>query len=159
MGMVHPVQEWRFPSLAAPEVFYPQPLFAFFQGVHRGRSWRSDKLDRAKAMSSTPLFDRYAPDDPTVTRHKGNPQSEAAHEAVRLAKRNQHRRILDELARVGSRGSTCQELSYRLGMAYTSISARLSELKRSGDVLENGEKRATSSYCMAAVVVLRQYAK
>jgi len=108
-------------------------------------------------MSGLPLFDRYTPDDPCAGKHRGNEQSEAAHETVRLVKREQHQRILSALAVAGPYGRTCEELSRWIHMAYTSVSARLSELKRSGEVLETGETRPTSSGCQAAVVVLRQF--
>lgn len=110
--------------------------------------------------SATPLFDavsRYEQDDPCSRKHRGAPTSEAAHEAAKSVKRKQHAEILSALAVAGAYGRTCYELSQRLGMAYTSASARLSELKRSGEVVESGERRPTPSGCSAAVVVLPRF--
>ncbi len=104
------------------------------------------------------LFDRYAADDVCSHKHGGSETSEAAHEVIRPVRRLQHQAILDNLAAAGRHGRTCAELSERLMMAYTSVSARLSELKRSGDVVESGEKRPTPSGCLAFVVVPPRYA-
>jgi hypothetical protein len=103
-----------------------------------------------------PLFDReptsrYAPaEDITSRKHGGNAESEAAHEAVRPRKSEQQERVL---AYVSQRGSaTVWEISEGLGLPYTSVSARASELRRDGRLYATGRKRPTPTGSYAAVL-------
>jgi len=99
-----------------------------------------------------PLFDRYAVDDICASRHGGSPESEDAYAAVKPRKEDLHEAILRELQRRGESGATCEQLSRALGMRYTTTSARISELKRQGRVVSTGERRPTTTGCMAAVL-------
>lgn len=99
------------------------------------------------------MFDRYACDDITASRHKGAETSEEAFEVVRPLRIRMQRRILDHLRRCGDFGSTTEEVAVALGMPYTTVSARLSELKRDGRIRATGNHRATSTGCAAKVVV------
>ena len=107
-------------------------------------------------MSSLPLFDRYSLEDLCSRKHRGSPESEAAHAVVVPRKAELHALILGELAwlaEVGA-GGTCEELSQALQMRYTTCSARCSELLKAGRIRKSGARRPTSTGCLAAVLVI-----
>jgi hypothetical protein len=111
-------------------------------------------------VSSLPLFDRYAVDDVCAKRHGGSPTSEDAHDSIREHKEAQRQRILRCLEARGPRGGTCEEVARQIGMRYTTVSGRLSELKnhKDGRAKDSGYRRPTTSGHGAAVVVLARYA-
>jgi hypothetical protein len=93
--------------------------------------------------------------DVTSGRHKGNAQSEAAHASVFPKKE----RMVDQLLRFirmrGAQGATCEEIcEICKWMRYTSVSARLSEMKRDGLIREDGRTRPTTGGDPAAVLVV-----
>jgi hypothetical protein len=110
-------------------------------------------------VSGLPLFDRYAVDDVCAKRHRGAPTSEDAHDSIREHKEAQRQRILRCLEVQGPRGGICEEIARQLGMRYTTVSGRLSELKnhKDGRARESGRRRRTTSGHGAAVVVLARY--
>jgi DNA-binding transcriptional ArsR family regulator len=77
--------------------------------------------------------------DVTRNRHRGNPESEAANERVSLSKSVDRVRIYQTLQDEGPR--TSKELSRELAMRYTTVSARLSELKAMQLIEKTGERR------------------
>ena len=100
------------------------------------------------------LFDVPAVDvsrDITRNRHRGNPQSEAAHESITGSKIAMQQAILRFMAAQGEYGSICNEAEIGLIMLHQTCSARFSELRASGQIVPTGTKRPTSSGRMAAV--------
>lgn len=84
--------------------------------------------------------------DITRNRHRGNPESEAAHDSIVLYKSESQLRVLEVLRR---KGATSKELSRSLSMGYTTVSARLSELKKLGEIEPTGEKRERAAVLRA----------
>lgn len=84
------------------------------------------------------------------SRHCGNSQSFLANLRVANHKPTQRERIYLELL---DANATCEELSVRLNMRYTTVSARLSELKAMHWVTESGERRLTSGRVVHASVL------
>ena len=76
--------------------------------------------------------------DITANRHKGNAESRAAHQSVIHRKAGDQQRILDYLK---GRASTSKEIARALAMNYTTVSARLSELKVLRRLNRPGERR------------------
>lgn len=110
--------------------------------------------------AATPLFDRYAPDDPCAKRSRGSLESEQAFENARGHSETDRLRILDFVTGEGAFGATVEEISLALGMRMTTVSARVSELKHATDgrLVKSGARRATTSGSAAAVVVARVFA-
>jgi hypothetical protein len=101
---------------------------------------------------------RYAPNDVTASRHRGSEESELAHERIEPHKTEMQGRVLDFLRAVGRTGATTDEVSRAVGMAYTSASARMSELKADGRAVLTDRRRKTTWGSPAAVVVAREFA-
>jgi predicted HTH transcriptional regulator len=77
--------------------------------------------------------------DVTRNRHGGNAESEAANERVIDHKEAQRWHIYHHLKTNGPQ--TSKEIRRDFPMNYTSVSARLSELKRDGWIESTGERR------------------
>lgn len=93
-------------------------------------------------------------EDICANRHGGNEQSEEAFKSIELSRNKIARKIIEYLAACGPYGLTTYEASRDLDIAYTTASARLSELKRDGLIKANGDKRKTASGRNAAVYIL-----
>lgn len=96
-------------------------------------------------------------DDITANYHGGNPESVAAHESVKDSKEAGQllvRRMLEETYR--DDGLSCDEFEVITGMIHQSASARFSELKRAGVIVEI-TKRPTRTGCAAVVFGLARY--
>ena len=94
---------------------------------------------RWSGLSSHPtLFDPYP--DISRRRHRANAASEDANRKIEPRKARLRRDILDYLRR-WPEGRTCKEVSFDLSMAYTTASARLSEMKRDRQVVVTGDRR------------------
>lgn len=96
------------------------------------------KRRRGGLTSHPTLFDPVP--DITRRRHRARPTSEAANRRVEPHKSELRDRLVSYL-RLHPTGRTCKELSNELPMAYTTASARLSELKRDDLVVVTGERR------------------
>ena len=83
-------------------------------------------------------------------RSSSNPNSFLANLHVSGRKRTQRERIYVELVEHGP--ATCEELSGRLGLRYTSVSARLAELKADRWITPSGAERKTTGGELASVV-------
>ena len=91
--------------------------------------------------------------DITRNYHKGNPESVNAYKKkIRHSKSKVGELILGYLKK--SDGLTCEELEDLTAMKHQTVSARLTELKKSGRVIVIG-KRKTRSNCLAAVYVAK----
>lgn len=103
-------------------------------------------------------FPVSAPRDVCARKHRGNPESAAANARAHTAKYETRALIYNWLLIAGSRGGTCWEISRETGMAYTTCSARLSELKAEAWVApargadEKVLRRKTSTGSWAAVL-------
>lgn len=85
------------------------------------------------------LFDQQP--DISRRRHRANGSSAAANRKVEPRKSDLRRRILEYLKSFPE-GRTCKEVSCDVpNMPYTTASARLSEMKREGLVVETGLRR------------------
>jgi len=83
-------------------------------------------------------------------RSQGNAESAAAFQ--RTNRSRDRERILECVRAAGQHGLTVEEIADRLGMRYTTASARCSELKRDG-LLRPAGRRATRTGSMAGVLV------
>jgi hypothetical protein len=90
--------------------------------------------------------------DITTRRHRHSPTSDAAFEAIKDHAPNLRERVWQFIHSRGKLGATTYEVSEALGMKYTTVSARMSELKRDGRIVETGQRRVTDSNCAAAVM-------
>ncbi len=72
--------------------------------------------------------------------HKGNPESVAANTKASKHKRSNKRRIIKAVLLCGD--CTCEELEGLLGLSHQTTSARLSDLKRDGAILQVGTHKA-----------------
>jgi hypothetical protein len=82
-------------------------------------------------------------------RHSGSPESKAANRGVAERKEDQGDRVWQLIC---VRPMTCEEASMSLGMRYTTVSARLAQLKADFWAVKTGNHRRTTSGSMAAVV-------
>jgi hypothetical protein len=83
-------------------------------------------------------------------RHQMNAHSFLANLHVAGRKHTQRERIYLYLSEKGS--ATCEELSLRLSMRYTSVSARIAELKAATWITPSGEERKTTGGEWASVL-------
>lgn len=109
-------------------------------------------------MSDYPLFEiidkAWADRDICQHNHRGNPESEAAHESTKHRKIEDCRRIVDYIKQHGPQ--TCFELSQALGMPYQTASGRCADLRYKLKQIEpNGQQRPTGTGSMAAVLRLK----
>jgi len=78
--------------------------------------------------------------DITANYHGGSPNSVAANKRATNNKRVDRQRIVSALRRNRRRGLTCEEIEIKLGMKHQTASARLTDLKRAGDVTVIGRR-------------------
>src|SRR4029077_1402792 len=109
-------------------------------GVVTQKGWTLSRLPRPES-------------DICARRHRNAPTSVTADESIVHVKAILRQSVLDLIAARGEAGLIVEEVSSRLNMRYTSASARVSELKATGAVVDTGRRRKTSSGRMAAVVV------
>jgi hypothetical protein len=79
--------------------------------------------------------------DPCANRHKGNPQSEAAHKRIVHTKQDTYKRITDLLRARGPYGATSKEIAAAFGVQLNTISGRFAEMKQMKWIKETGERR------------------
>lgn len=77
--------------------------------------------------------------DVCARKHKGNPQSEGAHQRVRGTKEDAYEKILSFIRFVGP--SSSKEIAEAFGTGIHCVSPRLYEMKQRGMLAETGEKR------------------
>lgn len=85
-------------------------------------------------------------------RHKGNANSFLANLRVAGRKHSLCDRIYLSLYQNGPQ--TCEQLSLRLGIRYTTCSGRVSELKAEKLIWETGEQRETTAGATASVLAV-----
>ena len=61
------------------------------------------------------------------------------------------------IAMGGKRGKTTEEVEEHLGMKHQTVSARVYELKKSGEVFDSGQRHTNSSGCKAALMVHNRF--
>ena len=83
-------------------------------------------------------------------RSSHSPRSFLANLHVTGRKRSQRERIYLQLRDFGP--ATCEELSQRIALRYTSVSARLAELKADRWITPSGQERETTAGEMASVM-------
>lgn len=91
--------------------------------------------------------------DPTADRHGGNPESQAA--GASIEPEWIRRRVRRYVETRGYIGATCDEIEHALDLRHQTASARITELKRRGDLIDTGRRRPTTSGRAAAVYVTR----
>lgn len=87
--------------------------------------------------------------DICARRHKGNPESAAAHASIINRKKAMSSAILEVCRR---RPSTCDEVEVELGILHQTAGARIAELKAIGLLIDTKDRRPTRSGRMAAVL-------
>lgn len=88
----------------------------------------------------------------------GRANRRQVHEAGQPRHSGDRARIVALLEQRGPGGATRYELSVALGLPYTTVSGRVTDLKRMGVVKDLAEKRQTPTGAPACVVVLVQVA-
>lgn len=101
---------------------------------------------------------RKMSDDITYNKHGGNPFSTAAHS--RTNKERDRNRIYAFIYARGHYGATADEVNHELfgGTFAPTVSARFSDLKKSGDLVSAGTSRRTRKQCAAEVFVCKLFA-
>lgn len=95
--------------------------------------------------------------DICIHRHKGNAESVAANERVSPFKTELRMQIYDWfLHKAGAQGSTCKEASRCMEIGYTTMSARISELKAEYWLRETGRRRAGAAVLVAVTAEERK---
>lgn len=93
------------------------------------------------------LFDAKPLSDICRNRHQRNQQSKDANARIQPCKRTLQLRILNHLKANG--GATSKEIRDALSIPYTTVSARLSELKQSREVRATAERRDGAAVVVA----------
>lgn len=93
--------------------------------------------------------------DPDITAgyHRGNPESVEADASISEQKGRLRRRVAGWIRDRGDIGATCEEVERGLDMAHQTASARITELKKTGELLVTDRRRPTGSGRNAAVYV------
>ncbi|QDV42941.1 hypothetical protein Enr13x_27930 [Stieleria neptunia] len=97
------------------------------------------------SASQTPLFDHG--------QHAKATRAAAA-SAAKEKGPNRRLQILTLLRSRGTTGATRHEIADAMGWPLSSVCSPVLELLRTGDLIENGEKRKTQFGSMAAVIVV-----
>lgn len=106
-------------------------------------------------MPGQTMADFMHDSDITKNYHGGNELSaEAESSTPRSVREKQRNLILQHVTACGENGSTCDEAEIVLAMPHQTCSARCSELKRDGLVVESGKTRPTRQGKKAAVLTL-----
>jgi hypothetical protein len=99
-------------------------------------------------------------DDITWNKHGGNANSTAANASTQSRKARDRARIYTYIHERGGYGATCDEACIALGMLTQTGSARFSEMKRDGDILDTGKRRPTHrGRCQASVFITDAFGK
>jgi hypothetical protein len=85
---------------------------------------------------------------------RGSDTSKAAADTIQPDTARQKREILDFIGRFPTTGATCDEVEWGLGIRHQTASARISELKAAGRIIDSGARRPTASGRKAAVYVI-----
>lgn len=91
--------------------------------------------------------------DITANRHKGAETSVAAYDRIKADLPKVRRWVYEMFLRRPVKGFTVHEIAERLDVSPNVVSGRLTELKRDGLIVPNGEKRGK-----AAVLVRKEIA-
>ena len=92
--------------------------------------------------------------DICILYHKGNAESSAAHYYVKLTAKSYRTLIFNIIRSCNHNGITCEEIELSHDWKHQTVSARISELKRDGEIIANG-KRQTTSGCMASIYFVK----
>ena len=85
-------------------------------------------------------------------RHRGNPESEAAFQALLPTLSNRRQEVLLIIRKSGFKGLTVHEVAEMLGTTPNAVSGRFTELKRDGLIMKWG-KRPTPTGGSAGVYI------
>lgn len=91
--------------------------------------------------------------DVTAAYHGNNARSMEAHQSVIPHKEAMQAAILGYISRQEGLGATCDEIESVMGYTHQSASARVTELKALGKIVDSGLKRKTRSGRNATVYV------
>lgn len=94
--------------------------------------------------------------DICANRHRGNSASVAANERIAPSKLEIRRRIYQWFLEKAADGATGKDVTRCMGLAYTTASARLSELKADGWLVDTGKRREGAAVLRAVSAEDRQ---
>lgn len=118
-------------------------------GVRRAVGGESERLN-ADDPSGERQAEILPAQDICRSRHKGNPQSVAAHNAIMERLTVQQERVFRCILDGGERGRTNEDICGVLGLTPNQVSPRLTELHVAGRITKVGT-RLTRSKCPAGV--------
>jgi hypothetical protein len=93
--------------------------------------------------------------DPTQYFHHDDPMSRAAYNSIKPSKEILRAKVVGYIKAQGMFGSTCDELERELDLSHQTASARVTEAKIKGEIVDSGMKRATRSGRNAHVYVVQ----
>ena len=91
--------------------------------------------------------------DPTLWYHGGNRESSEAHASIADSKHTLRRKVVAYVASLGETGATSDEIEVAMGLPHQTVSARLTEAKKYGELVKTDQRRPTRLGRMAAVLV------
>lgn len=91
--------------------------------------------------------------DITRNFHGGNRESAEAHRSIVATKESLRRQVIAFVAGRGLVGATSDEIEAALGLPHQTVSARITEAKAGGDLVQSGGRRPTRSGRNASVLV------
>lgn len=83
--------------------------------------------------------------DICARKHKGNSESNAAHESIKECKSVWHLRIMRYIRKC-KKGATCREVCHSYCKGMNEISGRFSELKQAGHIVKIGKRNGCAVY-------------
>lgn len=94
--------------------------------------------------------------DICANRHGGNAESVVANERIAPQKQRDRERIYDWFCEKAKDGATGKDVSRCMNLGYTTVSARLSELKADGWLVDTGKRREGAAVLRAVSAEDRQ---
>ena len=91
--------------------------------------------------------------DPTARFHNNNQLSMEAYLSVEHSTSQIRSRIVAHIKKLGLAGATSDEVEQALELSHQTVSARCTEAKAKGELIDSGQRRKTRSGRNAAVLV------
>ena len=105
------------------------------------------------------VLSKDVPEEPTPKFVRGSDTSRAAAKGIAPSASALRLQILEWIRDLGAWGATSDEIERMYDLKHQTCSARLSELKKSGELIDSGKRRETRSGSKAAVLVCKEFVR